>query len=195
MYELPVKISINNQEYQIRKNGDYRLALDCLEIMSDDELDGYEKAVNLIAVFYEDVEEMEDIYRIFGTVIQEAIDKAVAFLDLNENKQGFESPHKLIDWKQDEPLITSAINTMLHEEIRVTPYMHWWTFVGYYMGIGESSLSTIVGIRNKLATGKKLDKSEREIISKNPQYFSWSNERPQTEEEKQIISMWYGEEG
>jgi hypothetical protein len=43
------------------------------------------------------------------------------------------------------------------------------------MSIGESVLSTVVGIRNKLIKGKKLEKFEQDYRRDNPQYFTWNS--------------------
>ena len=69
-------------------------------------------------------------------------------------------------------MICSAINNVANKEIRFEPYIHWWTFMGYYMAIGECPLSTIVGIRSKIMHGKKLEKYEKEMMTNNPEYFS-----------------------
>lgn len=45
--------------------------------------------------------------------------------------------------------------------------MHWWTFFGLYMEIGESTFSTVVSIRDKKRKGKKLEKWEQEYYKNN----------------------------
>ena len=52
-------------------------------------------------------------------------------------------------------------------EIREVPYMHWWTFIGKYMEIGESVFSTVVSIRDKKRKGEKLEKWEQDFYSHN----------------------------
>ena len=95
------------------------------------------------------------------------------FFNCGENESpGAKVNHKLIDWQKDSNLISSAINKVAGKEIRLEPYVHWWTFMGYYLAIGDSPLSSIVGIRNKIAKGKKLDKNELQFRQNNPQYFS-----------------------
>ena len=78
-------------------------------------------------------------------------------------------------------MIVSAINNVAHTEIRALPYLHWWTFTGYYMAIGECPLSMVVGIRNKLAKHKKLEKYELEFKRQNPQYFTWKKDQKEAE--------------
>ena len=73
-------------------------------------------------------------------------------------------------------------------EIRALPYLHWWTFIGYYMAVGECTLSTIVSIRDKIARGKKLDDFEKEFKRDNPQYFRWKSE--QAESDMLLKEIW-----
>ena len=35
MYEIPISVRINNIEYRIRNNGDYRVILDCFSALQD----------------------------------------------------------------------------------------------------------------------------------------------------------------
>ena len=55
----------------------------------------------------------------------------------------------LMDWEQDAPIIIPSVNRVLGKEIRALPYLHWWTFMGAYMEIGESLFSQVVSLRKK----------------------------------------------
>ena len=46
-------------------------------------------------------------------------------------------------------------------------YMHWHTFLGYFMEIKESVFSTVVRLRQKRNKNQKLDKAEREFWRSN----------------------------
>ena len=72
-----------------------------------------------------------------------------------------------MDWDQDAPLIVPAINKVLGGEVRAMPYLHWWTFVGAYMEIGEGVFSSALAIRQKKAKHKKLEKYEQEFYREN----------------------------
>ena len=87
-----------------------------------------------------------------------------------------------MDWKQDSQLICSAINKVANMEVRNVEYMHWWTFMGYYMAIGECPYSTILSIRDKIISGKKLEKHEKEFKQKNPRYFTWNSKTTEQQE-------------
>ena len=72
-----------------------------------------------------------------------------------------------MDWEQDEEIMFPAINKVAGFETRSGKYIHWWTFVGYYMEISEGVFSNVVSLRIKKAKGKPLEKWEREFWSAN----------------------------
>lgn len=192
MYELPTSIQIEDTNYNISKSGDFRVILDCFSVLNDIELDEQYRIVAALIIFYEDINCEEDIYTIFGyRNLEKVIKEMFNFINCNQVSLGMKTNYNLIDWDDDSQIICAAVNNVSHKEIRSESYIHWWTFMGYYCSIGESILSTVVGIRNKLLQGKKLEKWESEYRSKNPQYFCW-NYKPvsQKQREKQILSSW-----
>ena len=75
---------------------------------------------------------------------------------------------RLIDWQKDFDLMVGPINHILNTEIRALPYLHWHTFLSAYMEIPpESVFARVLRIREKLRTGKKLEKYERSWYKKN----------------------------
>ena len=78
-------------------------------------------------------------------------------------------------------MIFSAVNKVAGKETRELPYLHWWTFLGYFNEIGEGTFSFVVNIRNKLNRGKKLEKDEREFLNRNKELIKL--ERPKSKEE------------
>ena len=58
--------------------------------------------------------------------------------------------------------IAADINKVAGQEVRSAPFVHWWTFLSWFHGIGEGQLSLLVGIREKLRKGKKLEPHEKE---------------------------------
>lgn len=189
MYELPTRIAINDQEYKITNNGDYRMVIDCFFALNDVQLNQEYRIYTCLIIFYEDINSIEDIATKFGDDLQTAIEKMFDFFSCGNS--GHKTHHKLLDWEQDEQLICSAVNNVAKTEIRALEYLHWYTFMGYYCSIGESTFSTIVSIRDKLMRGKKLEKYEREFKDNNPEYFIWNNKTTeQLELEKELLSNW-----
>ena len=175
MFELPTSVIIEDEEYSIRNEGDYRMVLDCFSAMQDEELPKKERLITSLVIFYESFS-LDNVFEKLDTPekMEQAIEKMYNFFNCNQSSVGNRNPHKLIDWEQDNHLIASAINNVANTEVRSVPYMHWWTFMGHYISIGESVLSTVVQIRSKMLEGKKLEKYEQEFKKKNPDYFVWN---------------------
>ena len=189
MFELPIAITIGNKQFPIRNKGDYRMVLDCFATLNDTELDEKSRAIACLIIFYDGMRSEEDLVNLGN--IDEALKAMFDFFDLNRQDVGAKSQHKLIDWEKDEQLIVSAINNVAKTEVRALPYLHWWTFMGYYSAIGESPLSTIIGIRDKIAKGKKLEKYEKEYRKNNPQYFNWDfRTEEQKEADRLVAELW-----
>ena len=160
-WELPTSISVNNTEYAIRT--DYRAVMDILTAFSDKEMLGESedetniiRALLILNILFVDEVKPEDQ--------NEAIKKAIEFIDMGIESSRHVKKPTLMDWEQDAPLIIPAINKVLGSEIRADKYMHWWTFLSAYMEIGECSFTHIINIRDKKAKGKKLEKWELEYI-------------------------------
>jgi len=189
MYDIPTCVEVNGQSYAIRNQGDYRMVLDCFVALNDDELDTQSKIFSALIIFYEGMNDIEDLDKLGD--IEEAIKQMYKFFNCGEEYQEDDKKFpKLIDWKEDSQLICSAINKVSGQEIRSVPYMHWWTFMGYYLAIGESPLAGIVGIRHKIINGEKLEKYERKFQHDNPKYFKNINNQVDKEYEEFIKSVW-----
>ena len=189
MYSIPTSISIGEQSYHIRNDGDFRMVLDCFAALDDIELSKEERIIACLLIFYDldDVEELEEIED-----IQTAVKEMMWFFNGgSDSTTGAISHHKLIDWEQDSQLVCSAINKVAGKEIRAEKFVHWWTFLAYYMAVGEGPLSTVVSIRDKIVKGKKLEKYENEFRRENPQYFIWDSQSVEEREENAyIMSLW-----
>lgn len=188
MYELPTEITIGGRQYSIRNRGDYRTILGAFSALEDPELDQQERIISALIIFYEDLEEVEDVFALPD--LQTAVKEMYGFFNCFA-EESVSKARKLIDWDKDSNLISAAVNKVAGTEIRCEPYIHWWTFVSYYMGIGECVLSTVVSIREKILSGKTLEKWEREYTTENPQYFNWNYKSvDQLEAEEWLKSVW-----
>ena len=177
-YDLPTSIEINNNVYPIRNKGDYRVVLDVIATLNDDELTELEKSTCALYVFYQDVSTIkEEDY-------PEAINQCFNFISYGVNDKN-NKDYKLMDWDYDFPIYIAPINRVLGLEIRAVKYLHWFTFLSAYMEIGECSFQFVVGIREKLAKGKKLEKYEKEFIEENENLVYFGSKY--TEEEKALL--------
>lgn len=157
-WELPVSLNVGGRDWKIRT--DFRAVLDILKYFDDPEYDPDEQWMICLDILYEDFEHMPQ------SEWNEAAEKAIEFIDMGIKDDGKRKPHT-VDWEYDAPVILPAINKVLGTEVRATSYMHWWTFLGAYMEIGESLFSQVVNIREKKTRHKKLEKYEQEFYNAN----------------------------
>lgn len=193
MFELPTSITIDGDNYPIRNQGDFRMVLDCFKCLQDVELTEQERILVAVCIFYEDVAGVEYIQEVFNTdsKLTAAVEEMYSFFNCGQENVGAARNHKLIDWEKDSQVIVSAINNVAKKEIRAETYVHWWTFMGYYLAIGECPLSTIVSIRDKIVRGKKLEKWEQDFKLNNPEYFNWNFKSVEEEElDNYIRELW-----
>ena len=195
MYELPTSITIEDRQYQITNNGDYRVILDCFSALSDNEMSEDEQVLASLLIFYNEFSDIDELPK-DKDLMTSLVKEMYKFFNCGQEEAvGATSDNKLIDWEDDALIVTAAINNVAHTEIRSLPYLHWWTFMGYYMSVGESVLSTVVGIRNKLNKGKELEKWERDFKRDNPQYFNWKKRsKEQMELDEYVRNLWNSEE-
>ena len=175
-YELPITIMIGDKEYPITNKGDFRMVLDCFSALSDKEILQQYRIIDCLKIFYEDINSDEDVRIVFGDNTEQAIKLMYDFFNCNQTEIGNKVNHKLIDWERDAQIVCAAVNQVAQTEIRSEPYLHWFTFMGYYISVGESVLSNVVTIRDKRYKGKKLEKHEKEFVKNNPEYFRASRE-------------------
>ena len=155
---LPTSIEINGEDYSIRT--DYRDILTILSAFNDPDLEDKEKIYICLYILYEDFEEIpQDDY-------EEAYVEAIRFIDCGADPKSEKSP-RTMDWEQDERILFPAINNVAGFEIRSKKYVHWWTFMGYFMEIREGIFSQVLALRQKKAKGKKLEKWEQEFWGSN----------------------------
>lgn len=172
MYSLQTTISVNQASFGITDKGDFRMVLDCFRALNDDELSYTEKMYACLIIFYEDINDLEDLDK-YADYIEELQTEMMKFFNGGEDEpQGAKSNYRLIDWDKDSNLICSAINNVANTEIRTLEYLHWWTFLGYYLAVGECALSTVVNIRQKIAKDIKLEDYEKKFRKENPEYFN-----------------------
>lgn len=179
---LPEVLTVGGVEYPIRT--DYRNVLQVFEAFQDPELTQEEKWIVAIYLLFEGFSCDDDVLEAAqdGFDLGEAMKQISWFISAGQpEKQVLEQP--TYNWTQDEQMIFSAVNKVAGRETRELEYLHWWTFLGYFNEVGEGTFSFIVGIRNKLNKGKKLEKHEKEFLSHNKELVLMK--KPLTKEEQE----------
>lgn len=159
-YGLPKTLTVNGREEPIR--WEYTAVLDVMSAMNDPNLDDKEKAYSCMYIIYENFEDFskEDYKSAFEAMLR----------FINNGDMDDEGPKrnvKTVDFEQDYNLLIPAINRVAGKEIRACDDIHWWTFLSWFMEIGECTYSTVLSIRTKKRDGKKLEKWEQEFYTSN----------------------------
>lgn len=153
---LPRSLEVNGKFYRIRS--DFRDVLKIVIAFSDPDLEDKEKAYICLFILFKDFDAIpKDDY-------EAAFKAALAFIDHNDKPEdtGGKPPPRVMDWEQDESIMFPAVNKVAGFEVRSARYVHWWTFMGYYMEISDGVFAQVLNLRLKRAKGKKLEKWERE---------------------------------
>lgn len=159
--ELPQSLTVNGVEHPI--NTDYRDILKILCAFSDPELDdgrGWARRYVCLRILYKDYDDIPPEHH------DEALKAAFRFIDCGIDGGTTPSP-RVMDWEQDEQLIFPAINKTAGFEVRSAEYVHWWTFLGWYMNISDGVYAQILSLRLKKAKHKKFEKYETEFWEAN----------------------------
>lgn len=189
---LPDSLEIDGIDYPI--DSDFRTVLLIMDMYSDKKLSEMGKHLTMLEILFTPIpNEGEDPITNIPPNFNEAVKQAMWFLDIGQTKKVNYKPKKdidgklikdtngnvimeidekpepvLLDYKQDEQMLFSAVNAVFSRDIRAEKNLHWWTFYGLCQSISSDSLmSTIMSIRNKIAKGDKLDDQEKKYVRDN----------------------------
>ena len=184
-FDLASTVTISGCEYPIRT--DFRVILEIFVMLDDPDLTDADKTAALLRMFYVRCEASPEGNR--PPDAEAALRAFTDFVDPRHGNQGKKSSGRLIDWSQDFDLMVAPINHILGFECRAADYLHWRTFLAAYLEIPpESVFARVLRIREKLRTGKKLEKYERTWYSKNRDLVHLKPKFSQAEEA--ILSEW-----
>lgn len=155
---LPTKIKIGDSLYDI--NYDYRTIIKILIAFEDNNLTEYEKITIMLKNLYK--EEIPD------NLLEEAITKAIKFIDLGEDytNKPKENKNRIYSFTKDANYIFSGINSTHGIDLEKMSDMHWWKFMSFFMDMNnECTFATLVYYRKRKLEGK-LTKEEKEEYRK-----------------------------
>lgn len=156
-FSLPTTLTVGDREWEIRT--DFRDVLNVLSAFDDPNLESQEKVYVCLLVMYRDFDEMPE------SLYSEALEAVMGFIDYNSGDKSH-GP-RTMDWEQDAPILFPAVNKVAGCEVRSMEYLHWWTFMGFFMEIQEGVYSTVLSLRSKKNRHKKMEKWEREWWQEN----------------------------
>ena len=174
-YGLPEVAVLGGQEIPIRT--DFRLCLRLICYLEHGDLPLLLRWQVAVEAFYE------------APVAEALLPEAMEFLAsfLAGGVQGGGPGVKLLDWQLDAPAILAGVNQVAGQEVRSLPHLHWWTFLSFFHGIGQGQLSLLVGIRQKLRKGQKLEAFEQEFYRQNRAWVRMEHPDPEKEKLKKLL--------
>lgn len=185
---LPKTITVNGREEPIRY--EYTAVLDAISALNDPDLEDNEKVYAFLYIMFVNFEQfMPDDY-------DPAFKAACSFLNNGEDDEDDNARNpRIIDFEQDYKLLIPAVNKVAGIEIRNHDDIHWWTFLGWFMEIGEGAYTSVLNIRQKKRKGKKLEKWEQEFYAANKKLvdlqprMSASEKKEIEDVERRLIKM------
>lgn len=163
MWSLPLSVNIDGKDFAIRNKCDYRVVLDVICALNDEDLEMQYRIKCALLIFYDDLTDCQN----FDLAVKEMLKIINNGQEETDEEQNQHKP-KMMDWEHDFPNLSPPISRVLGYSVRdPEKYTHWYDFLGAYMEIGECAFSTIVSIRNKKQKGKKLEKWEQEFYKEN----------------------------
>lgn len=145
----PTKVKIEDKEYLI--NTDFKVALECNSIATDESIGQYERALAVI-------------YKLFG---EEGLNDSENHVKLLELAQKYLSCGKDIDSNQNEPdmdfeqdydYILASFMSDYGIDLE-NKEMHWWTFYNLLNGLSNSELGSCC-ILNRVRNLRNYDTSQ-----------------------------------
>ena len=158
-WDLPKSVNVGGKAWDIRS--DYRAILTIITAFEDPDLTPPEKQYTALRIFYPQFGKMPK------TIYREAYNELMHFIDHGAEDKDKKPPHRVMDWEQDANILFPAINKVAGTEVRALDYLHWWTFMGYFMEVRGGVFGTVLQLRQKKAKHKKLEKEEQEFWRSN----------------------------
>lgn len=176
---LPTSLEVDGAVYPIRTH--FRNVLLIYDAYLNPNLSDFEKQVICLKILYKNK---------IPPNTEKALEKAFWLLDYGDTPKPKQSPVKMMDWKQDESMIFSAVNKVAGCETRRQPYIHWWTFLGYFQEIpNESMYAQVLRIRKlKAEGGRGMTKEDKKFFNSHKAIIELQDNTVEDDEEKAFIN-------
>ena len=185
IWSLPISVEIDGKEYAIRNKCDYRVVLDVISALNDEELEMEYRVECALFQFYGN-DELDTVEKVLSSLndIQIAIVEMMKIINLGKEETEEDNKPKIMDWEYDFQQIAPPISRTLGYSVRdAKNYTHWYDFIGAYMEIGDCTFANIISIRNKRMKGKKLEDWEQEFYRENKKIIDLPHKLTDEEQE------------
>ena len=182
MNNYPEYAEINDKRYKI--NTDFRVAIECQNIATDESISDYERALAIICVLYEEKaidDSLKDI-----NICNKLLEIAMKYLGCGkeiEPSKNNEEPD--MDFKQDMDYIEASFMSDYNIDLANTE-MHWYKFYNLINGLSNSELGNCC-VLNRVRNLRTFDLSqikdskERERLAKAKEMVALKNTKKEVE--------------
>ncbi len=178
---LPTKIQLGNDIYDI--NYDYRTVIRILIAFEDESLTYEDKIYVMLKNIYK--KEIPNEY------MEEAIKKAIKFIDCGEDYRDVEKKQRIYSFKKDANYIFTGINSTHHIDIEKEHDLHWWKFMFFFMDMSTDCMfGELVYYRTRKAEGK-LTKEEKKQYQKIKDLVELEEIHKESEARKQFFQEFH----
>lgn len=137
--EYPEYAEIDGKEYKI--DTDFNTALKCFEVLEDEEITDYERALAIVYLLFDFLPEDEILFI-------KLLEKAKIFLQCGKTLEEQSSVKKDMDFNQDRSYIMSSFMSDYDLDISKEK-LHFWQFIELLEGLTEHTiLNRIRDLRN-----------------------------------------------
>jgi hypothetical protein len=190
MKNYPEYVRIENKKYKI--NTDFRVAVECQEIATDDSIGDYERALAVIyKLFGDDGIEATNHY-------EKLLELGTKFLSCGKELEDKSNEEPDMDFVQDMDYIEASFMSDYNIDLTNTK-MHWWKFYNLINGLSNSDMGNccvLNRVRNLRTYDTKdiKDPKELEKIKKAKEQVALKkkkNKQNLTDEQKNNIDNFY----
>lgn len=172
----PHYVRIQGEKIPIKT--DYITALKCFDVINNDNIGDYERALAVVFLLYGYIPKDE--------LIGEYLTKAKVFLQCGDKSPEHESKAADMDFNYDRKFINASFMSDYHIDLEANPNMHFWQFCELIQGLTEKSiLSRVRYIRN--CDVKDFSKKDRATIQKAKEELALPIKR--TKEQQEAIDL------
>ena len=184
--QLPQKIMIDGIEYPIR--WDFRVGILYELLMLDEEVEGAEKPLLALQLFYpkipEDWKKALDGIQWFYRGGEEDI--------VHKKKKGVQKQKRIYSFQQDASYIFAGFLEQYGLDLTEIWQLHWWKFRALFHGLrGDSTFCKIMGYRS-IEISEDMSKSEKEFYRRMKEIYRLPSAKGEDEKllaiEKALLS-------
>lgn len=166
--KYPEYVKVNDRTYKIRT--DFRIALRCNNIATDDSIGDYERALAIIYLLFENGLDHQEDY-------EKLLELATKYLSCGKEVTNPSNDEPDMDYNEDMDYIEASFMSDYHIDL-ANEKMHWWKFNKLMNGLSNSDMGNCC-ILNRI----------RNLRTYNTREIKDDKERAKIEKAKQQVAL------